>query len=89
MGEVKGMDDLFRKSFFSLFRKSNLGFLAGLVLLLTGFIMAICTFPEKIWFLGLVILATGLILTILGGRYYVGIADKETSKPIRKLNKKG
>ena len=66
---MKGMDDLFRKSFFSLFRKSNLGFLAGLVLLLTGFIIAICTF--------------------LGGRYYVGIADKETSKPIRKLNKKG
>lgn len=74
------MDDLFRKSFFSL-----LGFLAGLALLLTGFIIAICNFPEEIWFLGLVILATGLILTILGGRYFIGIADKETSKLIRKI----
>jgi len=67
----KKIDNLLRKFTFSIF-----GFLAGLVLLLTGFLMAIYKFPEKIWFLGLAMLIPGVILVIRGGRYYIG-ADKE------------
>ncbi len=76
------MNNLFRKSIFSIF-----GFLAGLALLVAGFITVVCNFPEKIWFLGLAFLIPGLILTVLTARYFTGIVDKETSSLIKNLKK--
>lgn len=71
-GEIKKeMDDLFRKSSFPL-----LGFLTGLALFLSGFIIVIYAFPEEIWFLGLALLIVGLVLVIVGARYFIGIDFK-------------
>lgn len=86
-GEVKGMDDLYRKSFLPL-----LGFFVGVAWLVTGFMIGICTSPEQIRFLGLTLVVIGLVLVIIGVCYFIEIADNETSKAhlrIRKLDKKG
>jgi len=79
----KRINNLFRKFIFSIF-----GFLAGLILLLAGFLLAVCNFPEKIWFLGLALFVLGLILTLPSARYFIGIADKKTSKLVRNFKKK-
>jgi len=43
-------------------------------------LLAVCNFPEKIWFLGLALFVLGLILTLPSARYFIGIADKEKIK---------
>ena len=81
------MDDYSGKSFLPL-----LGFFGGLAWLVTGLIIGFCTSPEQIEFLGLTLVVVGLVLIIVGGCYFVGIADdriKRFQNSFRKLNKKG
>jgi len=83
---VKGMNDLYRKAFLPL-----LGFFGGLAWLVTGLIIGFCTSPEQIEFLGLTLIVVGLVLIIVGGCYFVGIADdgiKRLQNSFRKKSEK-
>jgi len=77
------MDDLYRKSFLS-----RLGIFGGLAWLVAGFMILICP-PGLIRYLGFNLLIIGLVLLIIGACYFVNIADDQTLRLVRKLNKKG